>query len=80
MAAEIAWAQQSEDTDNDGFFLEGEAAFRADMRDFAEWGAPDTESAVFVSHEVEDRDEATITAVVSDALAEWLREKGLCYD
>lgn len=72
--ANVAWYQQNEETTEDGFFLEGEAALRADMALFAADGAPDTESATLVAWEAEDRDEAIIEAAVSDALAAWLRD------
>lgn len=70
----IAWYQQNEEITGEGVFLEGEAAMRDDMALFADEGAPDTESAEFLSWEAEDRDEAIIEASVSDALFAWMMD------
>ena len=72
---EVSWEQQNEATTKDGAFLQGRASFRAEMRELRECGAPDTKTAVFVSHEATDRDSATFTARVSPALATWITDQ-----
>src|SRR5688572_27490093 len=71
----ITWNQQTEDTDAEGFLLEGEAAFDADVAWFAELGAPNTDSLKFVDWEATDRDDADITAEGdTPEFADWLAE------
>lgn len=70
----VQWEQQNDEVDENGFFLEGEAAFEADRKLFAEWGAPDTEALRFVLWEATDRDAATIVAEATDAFLDWVAE------
>lgn len=73
----ISWYAQNEKTDEDGFLLDGEPCFEAEMRILREDGAPDTEKVVFVDWEADGRDESVLTADASEAFAAWLRAEGI---
>lgn len=75
----ITWNQQNEEITDEGFFLEGEAAMKADMAMFAAEGAPDTDQAIFVSWEATDRDSADITAMLPDTLIAWMEENDVFF-
>lgn len=77
MARQAEWWAQNEATDADGFFLDGEEAWEAEKRALAAMGCPALGSAVLVSHEAIDRDEAVFVAVVPDEAADWLATAGV---
>lgn len=66
------WNTQNEATDADGFLLEGEASFAAEMECLRQCGCPETATARFVSVEIVGRTESMMMADVSAAMAEWL--------
>jgi len=68
----ISWTTQNEDTDADGFLLEGDACWRAELQCLASMGCPDTNRAKLISVEVIGRDESFTTAEVTEAMARWL--------
>jgi hypothetical protein len=68
----ISWTTQNEATDADGFLLEGEASFAAELELLASMGCPDTSKAKLIRVEIVGREESVTTAEVSDAMARWL--------
>lgn len=70
----ITWNAQNEETDDDGFYLDGRAFEEAERKELEGMGAPDTDKLVFVKYEVTDRDSAEITADATDAFVAWVRE------
>ena len=71
----MRWTTLNEETDADGFLLEGEACFAAELRFLAAAGCPDVQSARFVSFEVLGRNESLMTADVSEEMARWLEDE-----
>ena len=71
----MRWTTLNEETDADGFLLEGEACFAAELRFLAAAGCPDVQSARFVSFEVLGRTESTVTADVNVEMARWLEDE-----
>ena len=67
-----SWTTQNEAVDGNGFLLEGEASFAAELELLASMGCPDTDKAKLISVEVVGRDESVTTAEVSDAMGRWL--------
>ena len=70
----FSWLTINEKTDEDGFYLQGEAAYEAERAALKEWGAPDTEALVFESVFPEDRESTMATAVASDAFIKWAKQ------
>ncbi len=71
----MRWTTQNEAADDDGFLLDGEASFVAELEFLAAAGCPDVHSAKFISLEVTGRDESVITAEVSADAARWLEDE-----
>ena len=69
----FAWIAANDDTDEDGFYLQGEAAYEAERAELKKLGAPDTEAIEFESIQPEDRDSAMVEALVTPAFAKWAR-------
>jgi hypothetical protein len=68
----VSWTTLNEAADADGFLLEGEASFVAELEVLASMGCPDTEKAKLIGVEVVGRTESVTTAEVSDAMWGWL--------
>jgi hypothetical protein len=68
----VSWTTQSEATDANGFLLESEASFVAELEVLASMGCPDTDKAKLIAVEVLGREESVTTAEVSDAMWRWL--------
>jgi hypothetical protein len=67
-----SWTTQNEATNADGFLLEGEASFAAELELLASMGCPDTSQAKLISVEVVGREQSVTTAEVSHAMGRWL--------
>ncbi len=65
----IRCVTQNKTADADGFLLDGEASFVAEMEFLASTGCPDVGGAKFVSLEVIGRSESLIAAEVSARMA-----------
>jgi hypothetical protein len=77
----FSWTAQNDTTDENGFFLQDEAAFAAERAALAEMGAPETDAIVFEKIEATDRDEAECLALVPEAFADWAFEQDIpCND
>jgi hypothetical protein len=72
---QIRWTTQNEATDSEGFLLEGEASFAAELEFLCSIGCPDTNEAKLVSVEVVGREESLTTAEVNERMAGWLKEE-----
>jgi hypothetical protein len=68
----VSWTTVNEATDADGFFLEGEASFVAELEVLASMGCPDTDKAKLIGVEIVSRKESVTTAEVGDAMWGWL--------
>lgn len=68
----VSWYQQNEATDADGFFLQPPDVYEAERQELAGGNCPDTDKIEFQSHEIEDRDSAFISALVTEATYEWM--------
>ena len=64
----VLWTTQNEATDANGFLLESEASFVAELEVLASMGCPDTDRAKLIAVEVVGRTESVTTAEVSDAM------------
>ena len=71
----MRWITLNEETNADGFLLDGQASFAAELRVLAAAGCPDVQSARFVSFEVLGREESAVTADVSEEMACWLEDE-----
>jgi len=69
----LSWLTMNEATDEDGFYLQGEAAYEAERAALKEMGAPDTDQIEFTSIEPEDRDSAMAEAKVTEAFEKWAK-------
>jgi hypothetical protein len=69
---QVSWATQNEATDADGFLLDREACWRAELECLASMGCPDTHKAKLIGVEVMGREESITTANVSGAMSHWL--------
>jgi hypothetical protein len=74
----LTWRQESEPTDDEGFLEVGETAFRAEMKEFAQRGCPDTELAELVDQNG-FCDPPHLTANVTGPMAVWLRNEVSIY-
>lgn len=70
-----SWWAQNEATDPPGCLLSGPDAFEPEREALREMGAPDVDQIVFHDIFPEDRDSATVTADVTPALRDWIREQ-----
>jgi len=68
----VSWTTLNEATDAQGFLLEGEASWRAELECLASMGCPDTDKAKLIGVEVVAPEESVTTADVSDAMWGWL--------
>jgi hypothetical protein len=68
---------QSEETDGEGFYLQGELAKAAELRALKEMGAPDTQKISIVQIEALDRDSAEVEAYVTEDFEKWAREQDI---
>jgi hypothetical protein len=68
----VSWTTQNKATDANGFLLESEASFVAELEVLASMGCPDTDKAKLVGVEVLGPDESVTTAEVSDGMWRWL--------
>ena len=68
----VSWTTQNEATDADGFLLEGQASFAAELEVLTSMGCPDTDKAKLIGVEVVGREESVATAEASDATWGWL--------
>jgi hypothetical protein len=71
----MRWTTQNEATSEDGFLLEGEASFVAEMALLKSVGCPDASDARLASVEVARQTESVMTAEVSVSMARWLEEE-----
>ena len=71
----MRWTTLNEETDADGFLLEGAACFAAELGVLAAAGCPDVLSAKFVSVDITGRGESAVTADVSEEMARWLEDE-----
>ena len=71
----MQWTTQNEAMGADGFLLEGDASFAAEIEWLRSAGCPDTDKAKLVSVEVTGRDESVTTAVVTARMARWLENE-----
>ena len=69
----FSWLTTNDETDEDGFYLQGEAAYNAERAELLRMGAPDTEHIRFLSVEPEDRDSAMVTAEVTERFVAWAK-------
>jgi hypothetical protein len=73
----FAWLALNDATDDEGFYLEdGPTVREAEREELREAGAPDVDAIVFVSILPEDRDDAMVEALVTDAFIEWAKGEG----
>jgi hypothetical protein len=68
----VSWTTQNQATDANGFLLESEASFVAELEVLASMGCPDTDKAKLIGVEVVGREESVATAEVSDGMWRWL--------
>jgi hypothetical protein len=71
----MGWTTQNEATGADGFLLEGDASFAAEIVWLSSSGCPDTGKAKLVSVEITGRAESVTTAVVTARMARWLENE-----
>jgi len=73
MKQNLSWLAWYEETDEEGFYVQGELAFAAERAALKAGGAPDTDEIEFVSIEPESRDEAMVEARVTERFAAWAK-------
>jgi hypothetical protein len=71
----MRWTTQNEAVGADGYLLEGDASFAAEMALLASLGCPDAGKAKLVSVEVVGQAESVTTANVSARMARWLENE-----
>jgi len=71
----VRWTTQNEAVGEDGFLLEGDASFAAEMACLRSAGCPDTRKAKLVSVEVTGQAESVTTARVTSRMARWLENE-----
>jgi hypothetical protein len=71
----MRWTTQNETTGADGFLLEGEASFAAEIAWLCSAGCPNTGKAKLVNVEVTGRTESVTTAIVTARMARWLENE-----
>jgi hypothetical protein len=73
----IHFFSQSDETDEEGFFLQGEDAKAAELRALKEAGAPDVDTLRILEIEALDRDTAEVKAEVTEAFEIWARSQDI---
>jgi hypothetical protein len=68
----VSWTTLNQATDANGFLLESEASFVAELEVLASMGCPDIDKAKLIGVEALGRQESVTTAEVSDAMWRWL--------
>ena len=68
----VSWTTLNGATDADGFLLEGQASFAAELAVLASMDCPDLAKAKLIGVEVVGREESVTTAEVRDAMWGWL--------
>jgi len=80
MIKNFSWLGLYDETDDDGFYVQGELAFAAERKILTEIGAPDVELIEFLSMEPEDRDDSMFTANVTERFAAWAKSKRIKWE
>jgi hypothetical protein len=71
----MQWTTQNEATGADGFLLDGDASFAAEIAYLCSAGCPDTSKGKLVNVEVTGRTESVTTAIVTARMARWLENE-----
>ena len=71
----FAWLALNDATDDEGFYLEDSPELHeAERQTLRDAGAPDVDAIVFVSILPEDRDDAIVEAMVTEAFIAWAKD------